>query len=608
MKQIVGTTYAGNSNSFSVAVGKCKKMRSKLRLDFEVLNRYIEQQCGGKEFYFGCWSPTAFEFDINEKPANIHVEMGENWFAIRNGADQVDGLLFAKDNASNDGPELVIQRGYLADAGLHTYSDGEKIRDYWSADLVRRHNGVFSAVVISQSAGSVSLVTDIFGIGQLFYRKIGKKIFFSSTPALLSQDDDKKNTMSWEFRMLLGYIPGDDTLVEEIRSAPPASVLTFSGGQHERIERWYDYSSLATGSEPVGRHALEVSKEYFTKAIDRCRKLEYGKVRLPLSSGFDSRRIFAQLESRKADFETVTVQMPTGSGEDLDGTLAPQIAEDFGIKNVRFRIPDAKTWHEYDVQRIYGMDAQTDYHTWSVCIFNHFKGQKITLYDGLGGDVLCFYGWNFKYNPDLLLPKGLFRAVKDNVFPTSDQIRKQLKKLYDQQPKGINQDLISFCLWQSRSSTGIWTQQQAHPGQLILCPYFDLDYIEKMLQFSVASGQEYLSQKELLKEFWPELSRYSGSGDIPENPEYIGEYSEQIKRSSLRQIISKTVSSQECRRQFKKMFKPLPLLFLYLSKYSLFITRKIEFWMKDIVEIVFWWQSRPIIIKLDEGDEGDDDE
>ncbi len=578
--------------------GNAQRMKESFRLDFEALQHYVEELCGGKEFFLGCWSPDALPLEKSAPPSNIQMENGDNWFVIRNGADKVDGLLFPKTDASSDDtPQLTGFRGYIADEEIHTYSDQKRVRDYWAGDLNRRYNGIFSTFVISANGQSISFVTDIFGIGQLFYRKIGNLVFFSSSPALLSQEEDRRNAVSWSFRMLLGYIPGDCNLVDGVSNVPAASVMTFDS-DGEKINRWYDYSNLARGDLPVDKDALKISRKYFEQSIDRCRLLEFGDVVLPLSSGYDSRRIFAQLENRKANFETVTVQMPTGSGEDLDGTLAPQIADDFNIKNTRFGIPSKVGWHEYDVRRIHAMDAQTDFHTWSVCLFDHFKDKKLTLYDGLGGDVLGFYGWNFKYNPGLLMPSGMFRAINDDVLPTGEKTNEKFKKLYQDQPEGINQDLISFCLWQSRKGTGIWSQQQAQPGQIILCPYFDLDYIENMLRFSVADGEKYLAQKEILKEFWPELYEYSGSGNIPENPEYIGDYSERIKLASLQSLIRKTLSSPDCRAQYRKFFKPIPRMLLHLAQHSLFITRRIHYWVKDIAEIVFWWQSRPVVIKF----------
>lgn len=569
-----------------------------LKLNLNKLDHYIEKLCGGKEYYFGCWSTETMPVDLNSRPDNLQIEKGENWFALRNGIDVTDGLLFASDEPADQAPALVAFRGYLSEAGIHSYSDKKSVQNYWSDTLIQRHNGIFSAAVISHDGASLSFVTDVFGVGPLYYREIGTLVFFSSTPALLSLANDEKDMLSWIFRMMTGYIPGNETLTKNIEQVPPASVMTFDKTGRKN-QHWYNYNSLAKGVLPVNDAALKDCEETFALAMSRCKEMEFGNVKLPFSSGFDSRRIFAHLsENKKTNLETVTVQMPTGGGEDVDGTFAPKMSKDHGIANKRFEIPTSDEWHEYNVQRIYAMDAQTDYHTWSVRIFGHYRGQKISIYDGLGGDVFGFYGWNFVYQPEKLLASKLPDFLKPKAFPTFRQVFSKFKKLHDEQEDGINKDLLSYCIWQSRSGTALWAQQQALPGQLIFCPYYDLDYIENMLKYASPKGELYVLQARVLEKFWPKLASYHGSGKLPQKVKKIGKFNNSNKYISLKKLLQSEFKSKTSMSVYHDLFTGKGRLFLSLARFSLKITHQVDWWAKHLVEMIFWWKSRPLIIEI----------
>ncbi len=581
-------------------------MTNSFKFDLKKLNHYIEDQCGGKEYYFGCWSPDPIAVEINNRPDNLQIEKGDNWFALRNGVDITDGLLFASCDPADPVPALIAFRGYLSEAGIHSYSDKEKVQQYWNLPFVRRHNGIFGATIISNDGKSLSFVSDIFGVGPIYYRKVGETVFFSSTPALLSLENDEKDMTSWILRMMTGYIPGDETLSKEIRQVPPASVMTFDKSG-SKVETWYDYNALAKGELPVNDAALQACEDTFKLAMSRCRKIEYGDVKLPFSSGFDSRRIFAHLSDGKSNLETFTVQMPTGGGEDVDGTYAPMMSQDYGFPNKRFKIPTPEEWHKYNIQRIFSMDAQTDYHTWSVRVFNYFRGKKISIYDGLGGDVFGFYGWNFVYHPDKLMASKLPDFLNPEAFPPYGQVYSKFKKLHNEQEDGINKDLVSYCIWQSRSGTALWAQQQALPGQLIFCPYYDLDYIETMLNYSTPKGELYVLQARVLEKYWPKLAAYHGSGKLPLNAKKIGKYNNSNKYNSLKELLKTEFKSKKSMELYKELFTRRGRTLLWLAKFHLKFTAQVDWWAKHLVEMIYWWKSRPIIINIKEKNAASDE-
>jgi len=234
-------------------------MSRDISLDLEILTHYIEEQCGGKEYFLGCWSADDFDVNLNADPANIQIERGNNWVVLRNGADRCKGLLFPNNESDEVGSDLVVFRGYLAEAGIHSYSPSTHVRKYWTQEPNRRHNGIFSAVTISECGDKLSLVTDIFGMGALYYRQVGNKILFSSCSGLLALHDDQADTCSWMLNVVLGFIPGNETMTKGILQPDTASITSFTRDGMSK-ETWYDPKSFPTGDGVVDEDIYDLSQ------------------------------------------------------------------------------------------------------------------------------------------------------------------------------------------------------------------------------------------------------------------------------------------------------------------------------------------------------------
>ncbi len=566
-----------------------------ISLDLNILESYINEKCGGKEIFLGCWSPKGLDVNHILGSDNLQIEQGTNWFVIRNGAQEIDGLVFPE---MSDGPELVTFRGYLGEEGIHSYSNSEDVRAYWANDLMREHNGVFSAAIVGRSGLTLSLVSDIFSIGPLYYRELGDMVLFASSPSLLAQKGDRLDINAWWMRINIGHCLDNTTLSQEIKKVSPATVMNFTA-EGSTSKTWFDYSKFPHGEKAVDDEALKASHESFSCAIERCERLNHGMAVVPLSSGYDSRRIFAHLKNRTDDTETCTVRMPNQNGEDIDGSYAPQMSEDFGIKNTKFYVDDAAEWHKDSSQRLFAVDAQTDYHTWAVPIFDNYKGKVVSFYDGIGGDVFGFYGWNFKYNPQTLNLDYRSRILNLDIMDEVKYSRDISEFWHKKLPENINQDLLNFCIWQSSNQISLWNQQQAAPGHLLLCPYFDLDYIRTMLQFSCDKDEEISVQKDILNKFFPELGAYPGTGNLPKAGKEIPIIKEENRMRSLQKLTLIVLKNKGCRAQLKSQLNLKALLLLFLSTFSLAVTNRISWWSTNIVEISLWWHSRPYVINWD---------
>lgn len=562
-------------------------------LDLNQLDHYISKKCNGKEFYFGCWSPDKHDFQLSTKPDHFQVEQGNNWIAIRNGSKHVEGLLFPK--ISEHDPDLIIFRGYLSEAALHSYSPAKIVKKYWSYDLLKRHNGIFSAIRISKNGEELTIVTDIFGLNPIYVRKIGSLVFFSSTPALLSLQDDTPNKLSWLMRLTNGFIPGQETLSEDIELAPEASISTYTA-KGQNIQKWFDYNNFPKGNEKVTNTALELSEKSFSVAMKRCQDINFGDVILPLSSGYDSRRIFAHLNASQTPFSACTVQSLLEGGDDVEADCAIKITHDFNIDLTLFKYPPQEEWLKNDIQRIFSLDGQCQDHTWSVPTFTHYQKQKCCFYDGTGGDIFGFNDWVFRGHLEKIIPTMLPSILNKKAFPSFDILKQRLLKYKTNIPQSFNNNMLTFVLWQTRNSSITWAQQQAKPGHLLIHPYFDLDYIDTMLRFANEDQVVNRPQKAILYKYWPKLASYQGTREMPITVKNKLNRRNENNLHTLKKIVSRALKSNDSGHRTLYFFTFPARLVLFLTQY-IHLPILPNWWIKTAAEMIFWWNSRPFIIK-----------
>ena len=571
-------------------------MHTELTLDIEALENYIEVKCGGKEVFFGFWSPKDIQVKIESVPDNLQVEQGKNWFALRNGAKLYNGILFPKIQIG-EGPELVVMRGYLGEENIHSYSDPKKVRDYWRGNFQRRHNGIFSAVSITDDGKKLNFISDIFGIGALYYRQVGDVVFFSSASGLLTMCDDHPDYTSWVLNIILGFIPGNETLTKEIKLVEPASHTCFS--EHGMsVKKWYGPDDFPDGSGLVDDAVLDKSHEYLSLSVERCLNLHHGKNILPLSSGHDSRRIFGHLNDSKFSFETCTLQISTATGEDLDLPYGERIAHDYNIDHTSIKLPKKQQWRSNDICRIFSMDAQSRVHTWSVPLFAHYANQAITIYDGLGGDVFGFHGLVVNEVKDIKLPLSVPKHFSGEMIATDQEVTAIIENMKSKFKFGPNHGLLVFLHSVSRKITSLWSQQQTKPGQLVVYPYLDLDYVEFMLSYSYKEKVFERNQLKIMEKYWPKLASYPSSWEIPKDAVSLNHIYETNNRYSKKYLQSNCSSKNNDKIDFGSFLSLRARVILGLSRYYKKLDISSGWWIRPVIEYVFWWKNRPLIFKI----------
>ncbi len=577
-------------------------MSDSVNINTDILNAYIEDKCGGKEYFLGVWSPDDIDINLNRACENIQFERDTNWALLRNGADRCNGLLFPKAQAVDKGPDLVVFRGYLAEAQIHSYSRAPEVRDYWSKDLNRRHNGIFSAVTISDGGQKISFVTDIFGIGALYYRRIGDLIVFSSCTGLLAMQDDHADICSWLLNIYISSIPGNETLTEEIKQLETASVTSFNR-EGTKLERWYEPTMFPNGEGVVDDDVYALSHKKFGLAVQRCLQLGHGKQLLPLSSGHDSRRIFGHMYEMADSFESCSVQMTTPTGEDIDLEIGEKISSDHGIPHVAIRVPEETQWCKNTIRRILSMDGQTQAHTWSVPLFAHYHDQQVTIFDGIGGDVFGFHGLVVNEVKNIKTPLILPKIFKSKFEVSQDHTTKLIDEMKSKHDFGPNHGLLTFLNSISRKSTSLWAQQQIRPGQLPAYPYLDLDYVEMMFSYSYKEMVYERAQLIIMNKYWPELAAYPSSREIPEGTSDISEIYQRNYEFTFRYLHKNTYDKRTTSFHFDNLLNVPSRIILYLNRFSDTLRQHSDWWTHPLVEYMYWWQRRPFVVTFDDDGE-----
>ena len=487
-----------------------------------------------EEFFVGIWHPTAnLEISVSESIATSSVK-GRNWAIVSSDfpfSHSGNGLVHTrsthKESAieKNDS-ELVVFRGYILEPAIHTWSQSEDILNYWQQKHYC-HNGVFATVMVGDGGNELKLITDAFGIATLYYREFSGGILFSTNTRFLKVENDQLDKISASILMHCGSVYGNRTLSEGVSRVPPGTVMRCTK-EGESCQRWFSYSSLPTGAKPITLSSLRNVEDAFQTSMERCLRLQTSGYVLPLSSGYDSRRILAALHSRKVPFSSLTVRVLQKENRDLDGYWASVMAKDLDFEHQVVELPAPEGYAHFDSLRSLLVDSHGTEHTWFLAMSPYLPQKSCLIFDGLGGDVFGNTGFgvaelhttdeNTKIH---MIMDELFSDKFKNIFKTSQWpniqlVRESLSTFLEELPDGKNKSDLAFLWMRCRSGPGMCFQRLIPAGNVTVYPYFDLDYVQLTLDFDpLEKIPPNTIQARCLAKFWPRYFAFPGSRSIP---------------------------------------------------------------------------------------------
>lgn len=480
------------------------------------------------EFYFGIWNlenVAFFDTSVLKNDSVVSCQQRANFFVASSVFDSVSSKqsLFSVNEDRNANLDALLFRGYILEPPLHSLSDKNKIHEYWKDSLCKRHNGVFSAVAIKDNGKTLEMTTDAFGIGSLYYRKLGSCVVFATSPRFLTCEGDRQDLVAWRCLMQSGFIPGNKSLSVEIKRVPPGTVLTFTPDKVSE-QSWFDFTKLPEGNKSIESTSIGRVEDAFSTAMQRCLKLEAENRLLPLSSGYDSRRVLAYLLDEKEKFTAETVQVPDSKNRDVDAYFSAMMAIDFSFSHKTYKIPSPTEMHYSEVCRRFCLDFESSMHTWFLPLWEKPACSTLVL-EGLCGDTLGHSGLkiskignNYKTSHKLIaehLMSSTFDSVLNHkLWPNNEEVVANFIEVIDHLPETNNLIDLVMILHRARRAISISSQQFAKPGHIVVYPYMDLDYIYELLRYGPLERLQNSFQALCLKKYHGRIYNYFGSHNV----------------------------------------------------------------------------------------------
>ena len=261
---------------------------------------------------------------------------------------------------------------------------------------------------------TLEVVNDRYGFYPLFFWARRGSVSISPSPlALLAEGGD--STLDYgalAVFLRLGFFLGEETPWQAIRALPPACRLFWREGRTEiRSEgRFKPQPSSLTRSE-----GIDAFTDAVTTAMGR-RRPQTTETVLPLSGGADSRHILAELLAAGINPRCVTARyFPNRPNHDAE--VAAEITVGLGLNHDMLDQPESELAAEIRKNEVTGYCA--DEHAWFIAVADYLKSlPPVTIYDGLGGDVMTTTLFLNEEHLDLFLRRRLDelseRLMKNN--------------------------------------------------------------------------------------------------------------------------------------------------------------------------------------------------
>lgn len=201
-------------------------------------------------------------------------------------------------------------------------------------EMLPELEGPFLIACHNRETDRFCVATDKLGSRPCYYTNQHEFQFATQVSALLpAVTDPTVNRDGIADLLLLGAPIADHTLVEEIKTIPPATVLTYDDGEVSTSRYWQPKSLSYTDTNADRERSSEdyVSEwiEQYQRSVGNVAKTVVGDFGLWLSGGIDSRTAAIALQNEKQSFKTFTYETRFQS----DQPIARKAANALGVRN-----------------------------------------------------------------------------------------------------------------------------------------------------------------------------------------------------------------------------------------------------------------------------------
>ncbi|PIN69264.1 asparagine synthase (glutamine-hydrolyzing) [Candidatus Woesearchaeota archaeon CG11_big_fil_rev_8_21_14_0_20_43_8] len=208
--------------------------------------------------------------------------------------------------------------------------------EQYGSSCVNHFRGIFAFAIYDRNKKQLFLARDHIGVKPLYYHYDGKDIIFASEiKSILLHPSVRRNICKRVVNDYLSfrYIPGEDTLFDNIKKLCPGSYLTFHRGKIE-IKKYYTLAVQDKGD--LGEaHYVKKLRKMLLDSVDE-QMMSDVPLGVYLSGGLDSTAVLAFMKKARSlsdqEEQIKTFSIGFGDYEDHSGEMnhARNAAEHFG--------------------------------------------------------------------------------------------------------------------------------------------------------------------------------------------------------------------------------------------------------------------------------------
>ncbi len=388
----------------------------------------------------------------------------------------------------------------------------------------RDPDGVF--VEWSWDGRRLTVRRDRYGLFPLYYFvRPGEICISTSILELLKEGAPTEfNEAGLAVFLRLGFFIGEDTPFRDIHAFPACAVVEWEGGGL-RASGGVRRSKV----QPISRdEAIDAYIRLFRRSIQR--RLPSGDFVVPLSGGADSRHILFELCSAgcRPRYCITLDHVPPHTNEDI--AIAAQVAEAVGVTHIV--LPYARSRLNAELRKNLATSFCADEHAWYLPMADFLAGKGLTVYDGIGGDVLSA-GLSLD-EEGLELFEGTLEQLCDHLFKihaaprerdlaallTSEFYRRvsrdaAVARLAREVTKhaDAHSPATSFHFWnRTRREMALAPFNLLLPAGQVLCPYLDHDLYDFLTSIPAVGLLDLQLHTETIRRAYPQYAHIPFGG------------------------------------------------------------------------------------------------
>lgn len=502
-------------------------------------------------------------------------------------------LLSIKKDEKGCIEKVVFFRGYISDLDIDQNSSLDDILE--KEDELSRLNlsGIYTIIIYNVSECNISVYTDPLGFSPLYTRDTDG-LLLSNIAGCLSFEQDEIDLLALRSFLSNGYIPNNRTLTENINRSKE--------GYNFKITLPYECELIKNCELPKDSPDLDVNDKsitecsrIFQKTITKLSNKE--NITLPLSSGWDSRRILAALIKNEKKPSCYSSEVKNSAGIDVDAQHAKELANYHNLKHHTVKRDYlCKNYKDAKSLRIL-FSAESHDHIWAYSLFNKMPKTGY-IFDGLAGDVLgnsgfgktVLYGSNSKEKiKDHIMESNFDFLFSKKKWPKKTKLRNEISSHISHYTKNDLAPELTFLSFHTRRVTALWGQAMSSPLSVVIAPYLDLKYMSYMLRIKPDQKLTQWMQSKVLEKEAPDTISIKSSRDYNNKSTSPAFTKKEIKEES--KYIKHLINSLPLRTLIsnKDIIRTKDIILILLYGIAPKSSSRFNWRYIRIIEFLHWW-------------------